>query len=256
VVGTAPRRTPEDERWVERGSIQLQGASLPYRVIRSARRRKTIELTIDGRGVRISAPLRTPRHEIDAFVRSRSAWLLKHHHGAQRRAWRPPVFETGHTLPFLGRAVPLLVCERAVKQVRVTLDLLNLRIDVPRTLAGVERRAAIESAVRAWYRERADEEITDRVRRWSRYTGLQPSRVLVRDQRRRWGSCSPDGTLRFNWRLVMAPGALIDYVVAHELVHLRAPHHGPSFWRRVEAIMPDYEARKRALRDFGLGVAL
>ncbi len=78
-----------------------------------------------------------------------------------------------------------------------------------------------------------------------------PPRVLIRDQRLRWGSCAPDGTLRFNWRVVMLKPSLIEYVVVHELAHLTHPNHSPSFWGLVTEVMPDAQERRARLREEG-----
>jgi predicted metal-dependent hydrolase len=80
---------------------------------------------------------------------------------------------------------------------------------------------------------------------------VDPTDVLVRDQRKRWASCDDSGVLRFNWRVIQAPMRLVDYVVAHELVHLRHREHTAAFWARLGVVMPDYEARKEALRRLG-----
>jgi predicted metal-dependent hydrolase len=78
-----------------------------------------------------------------------------------------------------------------------------------------------------------------------------PSRVLVRDQRRRWGSCAPDGTLRFNWRILMAPPHVVDYVVVHELAHLSVRNHSSTFWAEVERILPRYREAQATLKQVG-----
>ena len=104
---------------------------------------------------------------------------------------------------------------------------------------GGERRERIRRAVVAWYRGRAEERLPACVARWQPRLGRgSPPRVLIRDQRQRWGSCAPDGTLRFNWRTVMLEPSLIDYIVVHELAHLSVRSHSPEFWRIVTAAMP------------------
>ena len=93
--------------------------------------------------------------------------------------------------------------------------------------------------------------------RWHPRLGRGPApRVLIRDQRQRWGSCAPDGTLRFNWRAVMLEPALIDYIVVHELAHLAVRSHSPEFWRIVTAAMPDAQHRRRRLREAGRSLPL
>lgn len=109
----------------------------------------------------------------------------------------------------------------------------------------------------AWYRGRAEERLPASVARWQPRLGRGSApRVLIRDQRQRWGSCAPDGTLRFNWRAVMLEPSLIDYIVVHELAHLSVRSHSPEFWRIVTAAMPDAQHRRRRLREAGRSLPL
>ncbi|MCK9485829.1 MAG: M48 family metallopeptidase [Dehalococcoidia bacterium] len=258
----------------EHGVVERDGIVVAFRVIRSARRRRTIELTLEPDGVRVAAPLRTPTSEVEEFVRSRIPWIQKH-----REKGLPGVMPTpspaspaspgssgagdvrdasdgARSLPFLGRPLPLEVVAGAGKTTRISMDMLGLRVAVPARLEAPAQQVEMQDALRTWYRERAGEVIGDRVAAWQERAGYRPSRVLIRDQRRRWGSCAPDGTLRFNWRLVMLEPRLIDYVVVHELAHLVRPHHRPSFWAEVERLMPDYRARRAALREAGATLPL
>lgn len=240
----------------ETGMVAAGDVVVPYRIVRSARRRRTLELRMEADGVRVAVPLRTPRHEIDAFVRSRADWIRKHQPSATNA---PLALVTGDTLPYLGRQLQLEVVEGAVRAPRVHADLLGLRVTLPRgtgDAGGSARRDAVRDALRRWYRERAAEELATRVETWAARAGYGPRRVLVRDQKRRWGSCAKDGTLRFNWRLLMLDPAAVDYVVIHEVVHLVRPHHGPSFWAEVERLLPDYSERRRALAEQGTGLPL
>jgi len=225
--------------------VEHAGAAIEYEVVRSARRRRTLELTVDRHGVHVAAPLRTSRREIEDFVRGRTPWILKH-----RPMSEPPLsFETGEAVPFHGVAMPLAVTVRPGRGVRVERGLFGLEIAVPARLEGPRRARAIENALLRWYAEHALTAIEASVARWSTLTGRTPTRVLVRNQRQRWGSCSPDGTLRFNWRLVMLDPGLLDYVVVHELTHLEVPNHGPGFWRAVARVMPDHTARRKRMRE-------
>jgi predicted metal-dependent hydrolase len=117
--------------------------------------------------------------------------------------------------------------------------------------APVGSAAAVRKAVVTWYRHHAAERLPERAAIWARKMGVTVPVVLIRDQRRRWGSCDPKGNLRFNWRIVQAPMRLVDYVVAHELVHLAHRNHTAAFWAALGRVMPDYEARREALRGMG-----
>ena len=100
--------------------------------------------------------------------------------------------------------------------------------------------AELWSRLVAWYAERAFGLLQDRVRHFAAAMGLTPGPVELKEWKRRWGECHPDGTLKFNWRLIMCPPEVIDYVVVHELAHLKVPGHNPRFWGVVEKVLPDY----------------
>jgi predicted metal-dependent hydrolase len=107
-----------------------------------------------------------------------------------------------------------------------------------------------------WYKEQAYEVIEKRVNVFSYQYGFSPRQVKISSARTRWGSCSPNGTLNFSWRLVMAPLEVIDYVVVHELAHLHVKDHSSRFWQEVEKIMPDYKDRRKWLRIHGEKLSL
>jgi len=108
-----------------------------------------------------------------------------------------------------------------------------------------------EQVFTRWYKERALEIISERVKLYSQQYNFAPKQVKISSAKTRWGSCSPNGTLNFTWRLVMAPLTVIDYVVAHELAHLRVKNHSSKFWKEVEAIYPEYKKQRKWLRENG-----
>jgi len=235
----------------EQGEVRFGDASIHYRVIRSPKRHKTIEITVDEPGaVTIAAPMHTSSERLEATVRRRAKWIVQHDGVAVAS---PPArrFVSGESLPYLGRSVRLTVRPTDGDQVAIRFHHWQFDVDVPRRLRGEERQLTIRSAVEAWYRERAALKLPPRVERIAKLLGVQPKAVLIRDQRVRWASCGPDGTLRFNWRALMLPPALIDYVVAHELAHLRVRPHSAEYWSTVAQAIPDYRARRERLRAVG-----
>ena len=118
-------------------------------------------------------------------------------------------------------------------------------------LMGKSACTRVRAAFEAWYRERTALKLPPRVERIASLLGVRPKAILVRDQRSRWASCAADGTLRFNWRAVMAPPAVLDYLVAHELAHLRVRGHTPEYWAVVAQAAPDYRLRRERLREVG-----
>ena len=235
----------------ERDSVRYGDTTIEYEVRRSRRRRKTVEITVDGGGVRVAAPHRTPVAELRAIVRKRARWILRH--AAEATAAPAPLrFVDGETMPYLGRNLRMTVTPADAPCAQVRLHRWRFRVAVPRGADGDARYEAIRCAFVRWYHERAAARLAAGVERWWPRLGRgERSRVLIRDQRRRWGSCSHDGTLRFNWRVVMLPPELIDYIVVHELSHLTHGDHSAGFWGVVAAVMPDVEERRKRLRDAG-----
>lgn len=235
----------------ERGRVRFGSTTIEYEVRRSGRRKKTVEITIDGNGVLVAAPLATPGDDVKAIVRKRAPWILGRAGDAPLAA-APKRFVSGETLLYLGRNVRMVVTPGDVRSTHVQFDHWTFRVAVPRQLAGEERRRAIHRSVVEWYRVRAAVRLQAAITRWWPHVGQgEAPRVLIRDQRQRWASCAPDGTLRFNWRIVMAAPALVDYVVVHELVHLMEKSHSRMFWERVERVIPDANVRRRRLKELG-----
>lgn len=232
----------------EAGSITVEAAEIAYTVVRSKRRKRTIEIRVDPqRGVLVAVPRRTPAAEVAELVRRRAGWILRR---ASELAHRPEPKQllSGESLPYLGGQVSLLVEPGEAKHVSVNFDGPGITVFVPGNLDGDERRLAVAAGLERWYRGRAAEDLGARVALWWPVVGSEPRDVLVCDQRRRWGSCSADGMLRFNWRLVQLDPVLIDYVVVHELAHLRVRDHSARFWAEVGRVQPDFALRRQRLR--------
>lgn len=230
-------------------SIRHGDSTIRYTVVRSRRRKKTLTITIDpGHGVRVLVPARTPNAEIEAIVRKRAGWILRKL-SEERAEPQPRRFVTGQKLHYLGRELPLVVQLTADRAPSVSLEADSLRIACPVGLPEEDRAVAIRHALLGWYRERAAELLRESVGRWQPEVGVSPTRISIGDQKTRWGSCSSKGSLRFNLRLAMVPQTLIDYVAVHELCHLLEANHSPSFWQHVHNFMPDFEVRRRRLKE-------
>ena len=241
---------------MDKASIEHDGRRIEYTVIRSRRRKKTIEITLDPQdGVIVRSPARTPIRDLAELVQKRAAWILSRAtedilHPKPRR------YTDGETLLYLGNQVPIVTSATTARRFTVNLQDGVFRIAVPDDLSVDQRPEKSRVALERWYRQEAKRLLPDLVARWQGRVGRKkPSFVQVRSQRRRWGSCSSDGSIRLNWRIIMAEPALIDYVVVHELVHLRHRGHGPDYWQALGRVMPDYERRREDLRQRGVGLA-
>ena len=208
-------------------------------VIRSQRR--TIALEVTPRATLIvRAPRRVSAEYIAAMIREKSAWILKKMEEVRERPQAPVrTYAEGDLFWFLGRVYPLQYADDpGVGIVRTD------RLLVPRTDPAVLRHR-----IEAWYRQEAATEIRSRCMYFSMMTGYSPATLRITGARQRWGSCTSRGGLNFSWRLIQAPLGIVDYVIVHELVHLRQHDHSKKFWAKVEALMPDYERRRAWLRE-------
>ena len=177
----------------EQGSVRFGGTTIEYHVRRSARRRKTVDITVDGAGVQVAAPRDTSDEDVRAIVRRRAPWILAHAPGSLPEA-SPKGFVSGETLPYLGRNVRMVVVVGDVPSPEVRFDHWSLRITVPRDFSEENRSGSIRKAIVDWYRRRAEARLAQIVDRWwLRFGGGEPYRLLIRDQRQRWGVALPIG---------------------------------------------------------------
>lgn len=219
-------------------TIDLGGQHISYTLQRT-RRRRTISLLIDDRGLRVAAPIKAPQRAIDDLLRLHASWVIRKVHDWQQK--RPPVLSwaAGEQIMLYGEPLTL-EAHAGIKQPQQEQD----RLLFDPQLAS----AAIESGVRIWLKQQALACFSGRCRDYSARLELPAPAVRLSNARTRWGSCHARGRISMNWRLVQAPAAWIDYVAAHEVAHLRQMNHSPAFWSTVAALVPDYAERRAALR--------
>ncbi len=217
--------------------------------MRSAKRRRTISISIRDAGVIVRAPLKTPLAELDELVAAKADWIAaKLEEEAARARWATKTYASGEPCKFLGREYPLAVREAPVKRIKTAAFAGGcLAVEVPFGLDGQARAIWVRASLEKWYRPRAKSAIDKVCARWTAETGLSPVLIRVKELRRSWGVCTRDN-ISINWRLVMAPPALIEYVVVHELCHLKQKNHSRAFYDLLGSHLPDYKARRRELK--------
>jgi predicted metal-dependent hydrolase len=237
---------------LETSRVQWGRTRIDYAIRRSTRRR-TVAVAVDPfEGVLLTAPRGVAVSRLDEVVRDKARWIVERLRtvGQVETPVPPRQLVSGESYLYLGRAYRLRVRE-AASDGAAKLSRGWLEVPVRRGLSEAQRREAVLGAIGDWYRAHARARLPERVEAWAARLGVEPTDVLVRDQRKRWASCDDQGVLRFNWRVIQAPMRLVDYVVAHELVHLLHREHTAGFWARLGTAMPDYEGRKDALRRLG-----
>ncbi len=220
----------------------LQGESIPYRLVRSTRRRRTLSLVVSSQhGLEIRVPRQTSQHAIDKFLQQHTDWILKHRTTIHAHAATPrdkQLFFLGNALRLTLRAhAPMNCC--AKEHDALVLQHRSAHL----TSAAFHRRLTL------WYRTEADRILRERTQWHAAQLRLHPRSIHIRTQQRRWGSCSSDKKIFLNWRLIMLPLAIIDYVIVHELTHLAHLDHSKKFWDRLALAMPDMKERKKWLKE-------
>lgn len=217
-------------------------------VVYSRRRTIAIKIEING-NIKVYAPKGTSRRIIGDMVSSKADWIIKNLHEVKsiRTQEAKREYIDGESLTYLGQDYPLqLKVNPELKKMTVRLSDDKFLVDTP-----VADAAAIRGGLEAWYRFMGADHINARLNYYQSLLDVNPSRVTIRNQKTRWGSCSSKGNLNFNWRLMMAPAEVIDYVVVHELSHMIHLNHSKNFWNQVSVILPDYRARKDWLKKNG-----
>jgi len=215
--------------------------------VRRSDRRRTLGLTVERDGsLVLSAPPDVADARLERFAKQKRFWIYQKL--AAKEALPPalPVrkFVTGEGFPYLGRSHRLQLVADLDVPVKLEAGRFKMRRDeVARGRATMVR----------WYTAHAQPWLTARVARYAGRARVAPGVVTVQDLGFRWGSCGKGGRLYFHWQSILLPPSIVDYIVVHELVHLREPHHTPDFWRAVERAMPDWEPRRRWLAERGHG---
>lgn len=220
------------------------GRRVEYTLIQSARSNVLFQALPEA-GIRVYAPKYLRLRDVDAMVRERAAQLLDMQRDvearleADRRAH--PVTD-GSPILVEGKRLALRLFKGSRNKGEVAGDEYRLTLPEPGS------DPAVRAAIRATLSKMALERIRERLSYYAPRVGKTPGRVTIREQKSRWGSCSQKGNLNFNWKLIMAPPQVLDYVVIHELCHLHEFNHSPRFWALVAAQQPDYEVWKKWLK--------
>jgi hypothetical protein len=219
---------------------------LRYHLIRSKKRRRTISLHIkeDGRIV-IYVPYRTPKSEIEKFIQERQLWISEKVLEREKRIKEAErTFLPGEKFLFLGEWYPLEVQESSNKEP-------PLRLVFGKFILDPDYIEEAKDLFANWYKREAKERVTERVEYFSNKFQLFSEGIKITSARSRWGSCSRDNRLSFSWRIIMASLAVVDYVLIHELVHIREKNHSKKFWNHLESVFPDYRQHRHWLRENG-----
>jgi len=211
---------------------------IDYQLIRSSRR--TLSIAVNGEGALVvRAPMRMPVREIEAFLEQKRDWIARKQALAGQKAQQRDRAQLvdGENIPFWGGSLTL------------RFEAVKTASDDGRTLVLPMGAEPLKQALK-WRRKRAEELLAPRVAYWAERTGLRPGKISYGNAQSRWGSMNSKGALRLNTALIHLPAELADYVIVHELAHIRHPDHSPAFHACVRSILPQADDRRRRLKAF------
>ncbi len=230
-------------------TLQLKTLQVQYSLKRSSKRR-TIGFVINDAGLSVVAPKWVTVTQIEESIAEREDWITRKtfewQEFTKKRDGLRVDWGDGARVRYLGTEITVRLDNSSdVTKAGALFDDNLLRIALP----AQANNEQIKNRVESWLQSRAKIIFAERIPLYSQKLGSAPTRWALSSARTRWGSCAHDGSIRLNWRLVQFPLDIIDYVVAHELAHLKELNHGPEFWRTVGELFPDYEQKRRWLKQ-------
>jgi len=231
--------------------MRRPAGDIAYEIIRSKRRTASISVDSDGY-VRVRVPRNLSDRRVRELVESKRRWIRKHlaewraRHSARRRR----KYRNGEGFPYLGKSYRLLLVPGQEGGLKLRAGRFRMPADERGQAAGDP-----SEMFREFYQKKGREKIPARVERFRKSMGIGPVEVRVRDLGARWASCSKRG-LNFHWKCMMVPQPVLDYVVVHELAHIRHPNHQRGFWDQVARIMPEYRTHHAWLKNNGADLEL
>lgn len=234
--------------------LQYGTTTIEYSLVQNSNI-EDISITVDWiDGVTVSVPSSFECHKLDQILYNKAPWILKKWAEFEEMAAPPTPYEyiSGEKFKYINRAYKLKV--NACSNTKVTSLIFQqgkFIATTPKKLSDGERKQQLERLFQQWYITTGQAKITERVKLYASKMGVTPSKVVLKDQKMRWGTCTQQHAIYINWRVLMAPMRVIDYVLVHELAHINYANHSKEYWQFLRSIMPDYEERKEWLRVNG-----
>jgi predicted metal-dependent hydrolase len=211
---------------------------------------KSATIKVEGGTVVVVVPRTLTEERIKKLLDDKKLWIKqKIALHTQTKTTNEKQYVSGEAFSYLGRNYRLKVTEGALTPIKLVQG--RLVISAPK---GLSQSKLVKYALTGWFRRRAELKLREKLIRYSPIVGVETNGYKVKEFQSRWGSCTPSGRVDFNWKIIMAPNRVVDYVVVHELCHLKQHDHSPQFWKLVESIMPDYLECKEWLREHGAGL--
>lgn len=229
--------------------IELESGIIEFTV--EYRKRKTLSIKITPPdNIVVISPIGVSEDKIKEIVKKKGKWIVKKLDELKDIDYQSlnKEFKNDETFMYLGKNYTLkIVINRDLKTPIIKLHENNLILYTSKS-----EKTILKKALELFYREKCTERIIERVNYYKNIIDKEPRNFKVKEQKKRWGSCTSRGDIYFNWRIIMAPPDIVDYIVVHEMCHLIHLNHSKEFWNLVKIIIPNYEENKKWLKQYGI----
>ena len=220
--------------------------NFPYEVIRT-KRKKSATIKVEEGKVQVIIPESLSPKRLEFLLREKTPWIHKKlHEYSQIQPVKAKEYISGECFTYLGRNYRLKLTGYDSGEVKLNGGQFVLGGDA--RLSGDEKTGFVRDSLLEWYFTHAKEKLGEKTRRYAKLIGVEPKSVMVKSYKSRWGSCSSKGDITYNWKIIIAPHRIVDYVVVHELCHMLHHNHSDQFWKSVERFFPDYEECREWLK--------
>ena len=221
----------------------------PLEVVRT-NRRKSASIKIENGQVKVIIPKTLSNKALNQLIQKKTPWIrkkLKEH--SEITPMKPKEYVSGESFAYLGKNYRLKLTGNDSGEVKLKGGQLVLGVD--KSLAEDDWRGFVRDRLVDWYISHAESRLREKTARYAKILGVKPQSITVKDYKSRWGSCSSKGDISYNWKIIIAPHHIVDYVVVHELCHLIHHNHSPEYWKVVEKVVPDYKDCREWLKENG-----
>lgn len=223
-----------------------QGIGFTAELIRTDRK-KTATIVVENGLASVLIPEGTTQAKVENLLTKRTKWIKeKLYLQSQYSPVTPKEYVPGESFSYLGKNYRLKIQAANAKSVKLVNG--RLTVALPTQQRTVQQ---IQLALINWYQDHAEKRLQEKTKRYAKLIGVTPNAVGIKSFKARWGSCHVNGNILYNWKIIMAPNRIVDYVVVHELCHLKHHDHSPKFWKAVEKVVPDYRDCKQWLKEHG-----
>ncbi len=217
--------------------------------------RKTMEISVEPPNIiTVTAPMGTSEEKVVEKVKGKANWIIQQIYSYKHMNYEPinREFVNGESFMYLGRNYSLQIeLDLTINRPEVKLYRGKFIVTAPN-----KNEEDIRKAMELWYRDRAKEVIGIKIKYYQRFFNIVPTDIKIKEQKKRWGSCTSKNQLLFNWRCIMAKANALDYIIVHEMCHIYHKDHSKEFWELVASVLPDYEIRKEWLKNYGVRMDL